>query len=74
MLPNVAGERATKIQIMLYSVVLVATTLIPPFIGFGGLIYTAAALVAGASFIAFAWRLLRTADAPSMRRAARLGT
>ena len=71
MLPNVAGERATKVQILLYSLVLVATSLIPAYAGFGGLIYTTVALVTGIAFVALAWRLLRTGDDRSMRRAAR---
>jgi protoheme IX farnesyltransferase len=71
MLPNVAGEKATKVQILLYSVVLVVTTLVPSFIGFGGLVYTAVAVVTGASFIFLAWRLFRAAGDVGMRRAAR---
>src|SRR5215217_8384085 len=51
MMPNVAGETHTKWQILIYSLVLVATTLVPPFIGFGGVIYTTAAIVTGLSFI-----------------------
>ena len=34
MLPNVAGESVTKTQILIYSVVLVAATLVPSLIGF----------------------------------------
>ena len=43
MLPNVAGEAATKTQILLYSVVLVASTLVPQAIGMAGWLYTAVA-------------------------------
>jgi protoheme IX farnesyltransferase len=71
MLPNVAGEAATKVQILLYSLILVATTLVPSFIGFGGLIYTVVASVTGASFIWLAWRLFRTGDDKAMRKAGR---
>lgn len=71
MLPNVAGERATKVQILLYSVVLVATTLVPPAIGFGGVIYTAVATVTGASFIWLALKLFRAAGDLPTRKAGR---
>jgi protoheme IX farnesyltransferase len=71
MLPNVAGEKANTVQILLYSLVLVATTLMPSFIGFGGVVYTTVAVVTGASFIFLAWRLFRAVDDVGMRRAAR---
>jgi protoheme IX farnesyltransferase len=71
MLPNVAGEPATKLQILLYSVVLLAVSLVPPAIGFGGFVYGAVAATAGAAFLWFAWRLYRTTDATAMKRAAR---
>jgi protoheme IX farnesyltransferase len=71
MLPNVAGEAATKLQILLYSLVLVAVTLVPQAIGFSGLLYASVALVSGASFILLAWRLYRTTTDADMRRAGR---
>jgi protoheme IX farnesyltransferase len=71
MLPNVAGEPATKIQILLYSLVLVAVSLIPPFIGFGGGVYAVAATVAGSYFVYLAWRLFQTRESVAMKRAAR---
>lgn len=71
MLPNVAGEKATKVQILLYSVVLVAVTLVPPFIGFGGWLYAVAAGATGLGFIWLALRLFRTRDDAAMRRAGR---
>jgi len=57
MLPVVRGERETARQILLYSIGLVAFTL-----GVGlwlGPVYTAAALVLGAIFVALAWLLRR---------------
>jgi protoheme IX farnesyltransferase len=72
MLPNVAGERATKWQILIYSVILVATTLIPGFIGFMGPLYMVAAGVTGIGFLWLAWRLFRTIDDKAMRKAGRV--
>jgi len=70
MLPNVAGERATKVQIVAYSVILAATSLVPSFIGMSGWLYTAVAVVTGASFLYLALRLYR-ADGTAMKKVAR---
>ena len=71
MLPNVAGEPATKLQILLYSIVLVATSFVPNFIGMSGWLYGLIAVVTGTSFLYYAWRLFRTRDALSMKKVAR---
>ena len=71
MLPNVAGEPATKLQILIYSVLLVAITLVPNFIGMSGWLYAAVAVVSGASFLYLAWRLYRSRDNLSMKKIAR---
>jgi protoheme IX farnesyltransferase len=70
MLPNVAGEQATKVQILVYSVILVATSLIPSFIGMSGWLYTLVAVITGTSFVYLAARLYR-ADATRMKKIAR---
>ena len=70
MLPNVAGEKATKVQIVAYSVILVATSLIPSFIGMSGWLYTAVASATGLSFVYLALRLYR-ADGTAMKKVAR---
>ncbi len=70
MLPNVAGERATKVQILGYSVLLVATSLIPSFIGMSAWLYTLVAAVTGASFVYLAARLYR-AEGVAMKKVAR---
>jgi protoheme IX farnesyltransferase len=70
MLPNVAGEQATKVQILVYSVILVATSLIPSFIGMSGWLYTLVAVITGTSFVYLAARLYRADDA-RMKKVAR---
>lgn len=72
MLPNVAGEAHTKLQILVYSVLLVATSLVPGFIGMSGIIYSLAAVALGAGFLWFALRLFRTGDSKSMRQAGKV--
>ncbi|MEO8758151.1 MAG: heme o synthase [Devosia sp.] len=71
MLPNVAGEPATKRQILIYSIILVATTFLPNAIHMSGWLYGAVAAVTGASFLYFAWRLFRSRDVLSMKKIAR---
>ena len=52
MLPVVAGEKATRQQILAYTIVLVVLSLAPWFIGGAGLLYAGAALVLGLGFLA----------------------
>jgi protoheme IX farnesyltransferase len=59
MLPVVKGERETARQIVLYSIGLVAVTLLPWAWGTVGLLYLASALGLGAAFLWFAERLRR---------------
>src|SRR5215207_8715260 len=59
MLPVARGEAATRRQILVYSVVLVAFTVLPCVTGLFGWIYLAAALVTGIAFIALAADLAR---------------
>jgi heme o synthase len=68
MLPVVRGERETRRQIVLYSLLLVAVTMLP-FAGrlFDG-IYLAAALVLGGALMFLALRLSRRADRISALR------
>lgn len=75
MLPVVAGAKETRRQIMFYTVVLVAVSLLPWAIGFSGPVYGGTALALGAGFLVSAWRVLRdrqdatgaslTGDAPA---------
>jgi heme o synthase len=67
MLPNVAGEHATKVQIVLYSLLLVASTLIPVFIGMSGWLYGIIAAITGASLIVLALRLYPATDVAMKR-------
>ena len=57
MLPVTHGSRFTRLQILLYSVLLLATTTLPYLIHMSGLFYLVAQLVLGGIFIYYAWRL-----------------
>ena len=71
MLPNVAGEAATKNQILLYSVILVLSTFVPLFIHMSGWLYGVIAVLTGASFLYLAARLHRASAHLQMKHAAR---
>ncbi len=59
MLPVTHGNDFTRLQILLYTFVLLAATLLPFVQGMSGWLYLAAALVLGARFIHYAVRLWR---------------
>ncbi|MFN3313459.1 MAG: heme o synthase [Hyphomonas sp.] len=60
MLPVTHGAKATRLQILLYTVVLVAVSLTPLTTGLGGWIYGVAASLLGAGFLVYAVRLIRS--------------
>lgn len=59
MLPVTHGSDYTRLQILLYTVVLFASTLLPVLFCFSGLIYALAAVVLGLQFIRLGWHLWR---------------
>ena len=59
MLPITHGSDFTRLQIFLYTWVLLAATLLPFVFGMSGWIYFGSALLLGAGFIAYAYRLWR---------------
>jgi protoheme IX farnesyltransferase len=54
MLPVVAGDRATKLQMLLYTVILLPLGLVPWWLGVSGVLYAVAASVLGLAFLGFA--------------------
>jgi heme o synthase len=59
MLPVTHGSEFTRLHVLLYTVMLLAGTLLPYVYGMSGLIYLASALVLGLWFVAYAFRLWR---------------
>lgn len=57
MLPVTHGSRFTRLNVLLYTVLLVAVTVLPYLIGMSGLPYLVSALLLGSAFLAYAWRL-----------------
>ncbi len=58
--PVVHGEGATRGQIFLYSIQLVAFTLLLPLANLGSWLFLIAAITLGVGMMTYAWRLLRT--------------
>jgi protoheme IX farnesyltransferase len=59
MLPVTHGSEFTRLHVFLYTLVLFAATLLPFVQGMSGWLYLVAAILLGAGFIGYAWRLWR---------------
>jgi protoheme IX farnesyltransferase len=70
MMPNVAGPDSTRRRIVLYTILLVPAGLAPVALGFGGLVYAAAAATGGLSMLGLAIRVLRHRVGEGAARAA----
>jgi heme o synthase len=57
MLPVTHGKRYTRLQVLLYTLILFAASLLPYVIRMSGLAYLAAAIALGAVFVAYALRI-----------------
>jgi protoheme IX farnesyltransferase len=71
MLPVVAGPDATRLQILLYTVVLVAVAVAPWALGYFSAIYGVASLVLGAGMLWLAVKVYRFREGPAALSAAR---
>jgi protoheme IX farnesyltransferase len=68
MLPVTHGGEYTRLQVLLYTLVLFAATLLPFVYGMSGGLYLASAVALGAVFIGYAWRLWRSYSDALARR------
>jgi protoheme IX farnesyltransferase len=59
MLPVTHGAEFTRLHVLLYTLVLFAGTLLPFISGMSGWIYLVAAVLLGAAFIVYGWKLWR---------------
>lgn len=59
MLPVTHGQQFTRLHILLYSVALLATTVLPYIVQMSGWLYLISALVLGWVFVYYAWRLYK---------------
>ncbi len=68
MLPVTHGPQFTRLHILLYTLLLVATTLLPTLIGMSGLLYLVSALALGGYFLWLAWQLYQEYSEPLARK------
>jgi heme o synthase len=59
MLPNTHGEQFTRLHIFLYTLILFAVTLMPFISGMSGVVYLVSAVLLGAVFLGYAWKIYR---------------
>ncbi len=71
MMPVVHGEDVTRLQILIYSVILAPLGMVPAIIGLGGTLYAAAASVLGALFVVLALACFREREGEKAARAAK---
>ena len=71
MLPVTHGEKFTRLHVLLYTIILLAVSILPVTTGMGGWIYLVAALVLGGMFIAYGWGLWRNYSDALAKRAFR---
>ena len=62
MLPVTHGSEFTRLQILLYTVLLLIVTLLPYLTGMSGLIYLGSAFILGLGFIYYAIKMMRDKD------------
>lgn len=72
MLPVVKGKKITKMQIMIYSMILFAVTTLPFLLDFSGLIYIIAASILNTYFCYLSFRLLKSSDNDELSYAPKL--
>jgi protoheme IX farnesyltransferase len=71
MLPVVAGPDATRLQILIYSLILAPLGMVPAIIGLGGTLYMIAASVLGSLFVVMAFDCYRKREGEAADRAAK---
>ena len=71
MMPVARGAKSTRLQILIYSLVLVPVAVLPAFVGLGGMLYMAVSVAGGALFLLLAARLYmsRAGDTPDKAEA-----
>lgn len=70
MLPVVAGDAATRRQIVLYTALLLPVTLLPVLLGFAGMIYLVSVSALGLGFAVLVGMLAMTQSGPAQDKAA----
>ncbi len=70
MLPVVSGDDATRLQILLYTLVLAPAGIAPVLFGYAGYLYLAVASLSGGVMLVYAWRVYARREGEAARKAA----
>ena len=60
MMPVAKGAKSTRLQILIYSLILIPVAVAPGLLGLGGPIYLGVSIAGGLMFLLLAWRLFRS--------------
>lgn len=60
MMPVARGAKSTRLQVLVYSLILVPVAILPAFVGLGGMLYLAVSAAGGLGFLLLAVRLWRS--------------
>ncbi|MFC4625113.1 heme o synthase [Daeguia caeni] len=71
MMPNVKGERSTRLQALFYSLLMAPVGVLPWVLGFAGPVFGAISTLLGVAFVYYAWALWKAEGTTAMIAAAR---
>ena len=71
MMPNVAGDRSTRRQMFVYTILVSLAGVAPWSLGFAGPAYGLISAALGAAFVRYAWNVLKADDADASMRSAK---
>ena len=69
MLPNVAGEKITRDQMLIYAAILAPITVLPAIMGFGGVVYGVVSTALAGAFLWLTYKVWKIAGADENLRA-----
>ena len=72
MMPNVAGEASTRVQIFVYALLIAPVGVLPWVLGFATAGYGIVAAALGAGFVWYAWKVLRMPDGDRVMKPAKM--
>ncbi|KXF78374.1 protoheme IX farnesyltransferase [Paramesorhizobium deserti] len=71
MMPNVRGEASTRLQILVYTLIVAPVGVLPWVMGFAGPVYGVVSTALGLAFVAHAWQLWRAPSAEAALKRAK---
>lgn len=69
MMPNALGPDRTRLEILIYSIVLAPVGVLPALMGFASLVYGIVATLGGLAMLFYAWRVYRQREGENARKA-----